>query len=176
MGDECAEACIKGHVAYGQRWCMLRSMIETSLFMSPLAKRLGWAGLLPQLVAVLMIASGNPAFYFAGLALAACYAALILSFLGGIWWGLSLSRQRVPRWALVAGIVPSLIALASFIPGMFGWPWPRPSLILIAISLVASPLVDRALLGGETGAREWLALRIRLSLGLGLLSFVAALL
>jgi hypothetical protein len=149
-------------------------MLGSPYFVSPLARRLGWAGLLPQLVAVLMIASRNPALYFAGLALAACYAALILSFLGGIWWGLSLSRQRVPLWAPVAAIIPSLIALASFIPWMFGFPWPRPSLILVAFCLIASPLVDRALLDGETGVREWLALRLRLSIGLGLLSFAAA--
>ncbi len=149
-------------------------MMQSSFRVSPLARRLGWAGLLPQVAGVAMIASHSPAFYFAGLSLTACYAALILTFLGGVWWGLSLTRPNISRMAPVAAVAPSLVALGSFIPWMVGLAWPRPSLVLLAIGLLASPLVDRFLLAGEPEAAPWLALRQRLSIGLGLLTLAAA--
>ncbi len=148
--------------------------MQVSFRVSPLARRLGWAGLLPQIAGVAMIASHNPAFYFAGLCVTVCYAALILTFLGGVWWGLSLTRPNMSRMAPVAAVVPSLVALGSFIPSMVGLAWPRPSLVLLAIGLLASPLVDRVLLAGEPEAAPWLALRQRLSIGLGLLTLAAA--
>lgn len=149
-------------------------MTQSAPYVSLLSKRLGWAGLLPQLLAVVMIASRDPAWYFAALAFAACYAALILSFLGGVWWGLALTSPTAPRWAPIAAVVPTLIALGAFLPWMFGLPWPGPSLIIVGASLTASPWVDRALSRGETDAAEWLALRMRLSTGLGLLTIIAA--
>lgn len=151
-------------------------MIGSRLYISPLTRRLGWAGLAPQLLFVGMIASRDPSWYFAGLALAACYGALILSFLGGIWWGLSLNCLHVPRWTPIAAVLPSLVALGSFLPWLFGFPWPRPSLVIIAFCLVLSPLVDRGLLFLEIGSAEWIALRLQLSAGLGLLTLAAALL
>ncbi|EDX80246.1 hypothetical protein BBAL3_1403 [Brevundimonas sp. BAL3] len=55
----------------------------------PFARVLGFAGLLPQAAAVAVLILGGPDVRFAALSLAYAYAALIFSFLGGVWWGLA---------------------------------------------------------------------------------------
>ena len=49
----------------------------------------GLAGLLPQVICLTLVLSGGPERWFA-LAAACFYAALILSFLGGVRWGIAL--------------------------------------------------------------------------------------
>ena len=46
------------------------------------------------------------------------YAAIILGFLGGIHWGIGLSRQRASR--LVLAVLPALYAWGAF---QLDWPW-----------------------------------------------------
>ncbi len=70
-------------------------------------------------------------------------------------------------------MLPSLIALAAFLPFVFDLIWPEPSLVALGGAILFSPLVDRAL--GPLAPRWWLALRIPLSLGLGALTIAAAL-
>ena len=55
----------------------------------PVARWLGYAGLLPQALAFVAVAAGEVGGRFTALALSYAYAALILSFLGGMWWGLA---------------------------------------------------------------------------------------
>ena len=54
---------------------------------------LGAAGVLPQVAALVAVLAGDPAWTFGALALAYAYAAIIFSFLGGLWWGLA-ARER----------------------------------------------------------------------------------
>ena len=92
------------------------------------------------------------------------YAALIFSFLGGVWWGIGVARDDAPGWIFAVAVAPSLIALAAYLPWIGGYAWPGPSLLVIGACLLLTPLVDRAIGVLPAG---WLALRLKLSLGLG---------
>lgn len=137
------------------------------------ARPLGYAGLLPQAAFLLAVLKGGPAGWTA-LALAYAYAALIFSFLGGIWWGIAIARPETPRWALFVAVLPSLIALGLWFPWMVGWTWPGPQLVALGLCIALSHLVDRALWRGPPSG--WLALRRSLSLGLGGLTIATGLL
>jgi hypothetical protein len=133
---------------------------------------LGVAGLAPQVWALL--ATFREADRYVGLAAGYFYAALIFSFLGGLWWGVAASRKDAPEWLYLAAIVPSLIAFASGIPWMTGAEWPGPSLGLLGLGILAAPLVDRALFKAGLIDRTLFHLRAGLSLGLGLLTLALA--
>lgn len=137
----------------------------------PNARQLGLAGLLPQVAALLAVWGGGPLAWTA-LAVAYGYAALIFSFLGGVWWGLALTRPNPVSWVMPVAVLPSLIALAGWLPWMVGWNWPGPELAILGGLIALSPLVDRAIGDMPEG---WLGLRWRLSLGLGGLSLLIAL-
>ncbi len=140
-----------------------------------LAKWLGFAGLLPQLAAVIVLAMHDPAWRIAALALGYVYAALILSFLGGMWWGLAArAGAQAPGWTWIAAVAPSLVALASAVPWAIGSRWPGPSLLWLGLALLCSPIVDYRMHASGLAPRWWMRLRIPLSVGLGLLTLVAA--
>jgi hypothetical protein len=128
---------------------------------------LGLAGLLPQLLALFPVIGGNPDARFIALACAFAYAALILSFLGGMWWGLAAAKGRVPPWIWIAAVLPSLIAFASAYPWMVGQPWPGPSLIWLGLAIIGSLGVDWRLRLMGVAPDWWMSLRIPLSIGLG---------
>lgn len=137
---------------------------------------LGFAGLLPQITAVGLLIAGGLEWRFVALTLAYAYAALIFTFLGGMWWGLAAARDGdAPDWVWVAAVLPSLIALASGIPWMIGQPWPQPSMLLLGVLILASPLVDRRLAAARLTPPWWLRLRVALSIGLGVLTLVGGL-
>lgn len=136
------------------------------------ARWLGYAGLLPQLIALVLFLRGGEWGWIA-LAGSFAYASLIFSFLGGVWWGQALSNPAAPRWAFIAAILPSLLALALFMPWTLGWDWPGPSLLWLGVLIGLSPLVDPKL---GMGGPEWMRLRWQLSLGLGALTIVLAIL
>lgn len=133
---------------------------------------LGMTGLLPQLLFVALAIYGGGWGWIA-LAAGFAYAALIFSFLGGVWWGQAMQRESAPRWAYVVAVLPSLLALGLFLPWTVGADWPGPSLLWLGLMLCLSPLVDRALNFGDSA---WMAFRWRLSLGLGGMSVLLALL
>lgn len=133
---------------------------------------LGVAGLAPQALA--LFATFNEADRYTGLAAGYFYAALIFSFLGGLWWGIAASRKDAPEWLYVAAVVPSLIAFATGIPWMTGDEWPGPSLGVLGIGILASILVDRTMFKQGLIDRSVLRLRLGLSLGLGLLTLALA--
>lgn len=134
---------------------------------------LGYAGLLPQAAAMAVLLSGNSEWHFTALALAYAYAALILSFLGGAWWGLAAQSVRTPAtWVWIAAIAPSLIALATAIPWAIGEEWPRPSLGILGLSLLLSLGIDHRLRAAGLCPDWWMSLRAPLSIGLGLITLV----
>ncbi len=139
---------------------------------------LGLTGLLPQLACVAILYVGPGEWRGAALGVAFAYAALILSFLGGMWWGIAAAapaaeRRRTLGWLWVAAVLPSLLALAAFLPWVFEWPWPEPSLAMLGGALLVSLGVDAKL--GPLAPRWWMALRVPLSAGLGLTTLAAAL-
>jgi hypothetical protein len=137
---------------------------------------LGYAGLAPQAFALLLVASGSPDYRFTALALAFAYAALIFSFLGGVWWGVAAANpQAGPSWIWIASVAPSLVALATCIPWAIGAAWPEPSLLVLGLSLLGTPVIDSQLDRLRLLPTNWLIFRRNLSIGLGLLTIAVAL-
>jgi hypothetical protein len=139
---------------------------------SPVALRLGYAGLIPFVVGALMVWLVQPdaqppeAHPFVVLALSA-YAAVIISFLGGIHWGLAMRHTQPPPSLLVWGVVPSLVAwVAVMMP-------PEGGLVIQALMLLACYAVDRRLYPAH-GVTPWLVLRFRLSAIAAMSCFIGA--
>lgn len=136
-----------------------------------LIQRLGHAGLIPFVLLAAMVwlvdAELQP---WAAMTMAA-YAALIVSYLGGIHWGLAWQRPEAPhdeqRRQLLWGVTPSLLA----------WPGvlmpPHAGLVWLALALVICYLVDRRLYP-PSGVGRWLTLRFRLTAVATLSCLVAA--
>lgn len=142
----------------------------------PMARALGYAGLLPQVLVVATLLAGGSDTRFMALSLGYAYAAIIFSFLGGLWWGLaSAARRPCPRWVWGVAVTPSLLSLLSAWPWATGMPWPGPSLVMLGIALAASLLVDLKLKRAGLTPQGWLALRAPLSIGLGVLTLMAGL-
>ena len=131
----------------------------------------GLAGLLPQAV-FLTLVLGDSSLRWIVLAAACFYAALILSFLGGIWWMAALLGGLRSARYYAAAVLPSLFALAALLPWCLGWTWPGPSLVALGIALLASQLVDHALAEHIAFPAGWLRLRALMSGGLGLLTLL----
>lgn len=131
--------------------------------LSPAARILGYAGLTPQIICLAMVLSGHE-WRYSALAGGFAYAAAIFSFLGGVWWGQAVQSGRASTGAYLLAVMPSLLAVALFLPWTFGWSWPGPALLYLGALILASPLIDRAL---GFAARDFLRLRWHLSLGLG---------
>jgi Protein of unknown function (DUF3429) len=103
------------------------------------ALALGLAGAVPFLVGATL-----PAFGFtlvAGVPVRVAmlvYGAVILSFLGGIRWGLALREPNVDRQALqfVVSVIPSLVGWVAVLVGTL------PGMALLAIAFAAQGLLD----------------------------------
>lgn len=142
---------------------------QTSL--TPAARALGYAGLLPQIICVAMVVSGHE-WRYSALAGGFAYAAAIFSFLGGVWWGQAAASGRATTGAYGLAVMPSLLAVALFLPWTFGWDWPGPALLYLGALIALSPLIDRALGFAQP---DFLRLRWHLSLGLGTLTIALGL-
>lgn len=107
--------------------------------------------------------------------LALAYGALILSFVGGAWWGL-ISRSSTPVRGLVwvAAVAPSLIAFAAISIVASGLA-PSLGLVVIGTALIATLAFDHVLAGQGLCPLGWVRLRTPLSLGLGSLTLLIAL-
>ncbi len=132
-----------------------------------LATQLGYGGLLPFVAGAGLVWVVRPdAHPYVTLALAA-YAAVIVSFLGGIHWGLALRLTKPPTLLLAWGVVPSLLAwVAVMMP-------PSAGLVILGLSLLACYAVDRRVYV-QQGVAHWLLLRFRLSAVASLSCFVGA--
>ena len=136
------------------------------------ARILGFAGIAPQ--ALFALAALSPTWRFTALSAGFFYAALIVSFVGGVWWGMATAQPKAPQWVYPVAVVPSLIALATGVPWMIGALWPWPSLVVLGTALIASAVIDYKFwaMGLITG--DSLRLRIILSVGLGALTWLLA--
>ena len=134
--------------------------------LTPAARALGYAGLLPQILCLGLVLIGHE-WRYSALAGGFAYAAAIFSFLGGVWWGQAVQSGRASTGAYVIAVMPSLIAVALFMPWTIGWEWPGPALMYLGTLIALSPLVDRAL---GFAAPDFLRLRWQLSAGLGALT------
>jgi len=140
-----------------------------------LARRLGHAGLVPfALLALLLWLLGGEERAFVSIALAG-YAALIVSFLGGVHWALAwmlpLAKVAPPpnlrRQLMLWGITPSLLAWPGLLmPPFAGLAW-------LGFLLIICYLADRTLYP-RAGLQRWLTLRFQLSAIASLCCFIGA--
>jgi hypothetical protein len=135
-------------------------------------QRLGHAGLIPFVLLAATVWLVEPELQpWAAIAMAG-YAGLIVSFLGGIHWGLAFQRQAqhmqaLVRTHLVWGVLASLLAWPGMLmPAHAGLVW-------LALALIACYLVDRRLYLAA-GVGRWLTLRFRLSAVAALSCLLAA--
>lgn len=133
----------------------------------PAASRLAYAGLLPFVLgAVLLWLVRAEAHPYVAVALSG-YAAAVISFLGGIHWGLAFAQPRPAVSLFTWGVVPSLVAwVAVVLP-------PYAGLVVQGAMLVVCYGVDRRVYP-RYGAAHWLTLRFRLSAVASLSCFVGA--
>ena len=123
--------------------------------------RLGYAGLIPfVLLTCLMWLISSELLPFVSIALGG-YAAAIVSFLGGVHWGIGFMKVQsdsaaTPRFHFWWGVVPSLIAwLALMMPAYAALP-------LLGLVIVACYLVDSRTYPAA-GLANWLPMRLRLT-------------
>ena len=133
-----------------------------------LLERLAYAGGLPFIfLAILLWLVDEELHPFVSIALAA-YGAVIVSFLGGIHWGIAFIKStEYQRQHLIWGISLSLLSwLAVLMPAFSGLPF-------LGFLLIASYLIDRKFYP-HAGIKHWLTLRFRLTLISSIACFIAA--
>ena len=119
--------------------------------------RLGYAGLIPfVLLAALMWLVDAELLPFVAIALGG-YAAAIVSFLGGVHWGIGFMKgEASPRFHFIWGVVPSLVAwLALMMPAYAALPF--LGLVVVACYAVDSKTYP------EAGLAHWLQMRLQLT-------------
>ena len=132
---------------------------------------LGLSGIAPQALCLVLAVAPGP-YRWVALAAGCFYAAIILSFLGGLWWMAGLLGGLKRTWVYGLAVAPSLIGWAALLPWNLGWSWPAPSLLLLGVVLLTSPVVDRVLARQITLPSGWIRLRIIMASGLGGLTLV----
>lgn len=130
-----------------------------------IASRLGHAGLLPFVLGAALVWIVWPDVQPYVSASLSAYAAVVVSFLGAVHWGLAM-RGGEPR-RFVWSVVPvPVAAVAVMMP-------PSSGLVIHGVMLVACYLVDRRVYPA-LGLDGWLTLRFRLSALAALSCFVGA--
>lgn len=146
------------------------AIIETEFPLPPRAKALAYAGLLPLVIGTVLVwlIGGNDleAHTFVSFALAA-YAGLVLSFLGGIYWGLAFRQVEATPAIYAWGVLPVAVGWVGVLMP------PYAGLVLQGAMLVGSYLMDRRFYP-LLRAESWLTLRFRMSGLSALLCFLAA--
>ena len=137
---------------------------------SPVALRLAYAGLFPFMLGALLVwlfGGRYPEEHaFVTYALSA-YAAVIVSFLGGIYWGFAFREAEPSARTFAWGITPALVAwVGVLMPAYAG-------LVIQGAMLVICYSVDRRFYP-QHGAAAWLTLRFRLSAVAALSCFLGA--
>lgn len=127
---------------------------------------LGAAGVLPPLLCILLVLVDArlalPATIAGGV-----YAALILSFLGGLWWMEALLGQDGRAAPYLAAVAPSLIGWAVLLLPLSGAGSWRAALLMLGAVILLTPMVDARVGRAIRKMPGWGRLRLGLSLGLG---------
>lgn len=131
------------------------------------ALRLGHAGLLPFVLGAALVWLVRPDAHPYVTAALSAYAAVIVSFLGGIHWGFAMREADAPASLAGWGVVPSLVAWVAVVMP------PYAGLVVLGAMLVACYLVDRRVYPAQ-GAAGWLTLRFRLTAVASLSCFIGA--
>lgn len=122
------------------------------------AHLLGYAGVLPFLICAINLFTEWPLFTGFALQVFVIYSAVILSFLGGIRWGLALQQQPLSTGALILSVMPSLVALSCLLLST-----PLSQIIALTIAFTAQGLLDWR--HAPAGMPDWMiSLRLRLTI------------
>jgi Protein of unknown function (DUF3429) len=121
-------------------------------------RRLGYAGLVPFVLLTALMWLVNPELLpFVSIALGG-YAAAIVSFLGGVHWGIGFMKgEASPRFHFIWGVVPSLLAWVALMMPVYA------ALPLLGLVLLACYAVDRTTYP-PAGLAQWLPMRLRLTM------------
>ena len=138
---------------------------------STAARMLGIAGLLPQLGALLLIATGVDRAL--GTLMAFAYAVVILSFLGGISWGFAMRSSADQARLAALTVAPTLTAFVLVIARVAAGLRADWALIAVGILLIVTLVLDRGFTDRGVTPPGWMGLRIPLSLTLGGLTILA---
>jgi len=136
-----------------------------------LIRLLGYAGLIPFVFLALSLWLVGPDLHpYVALAMQG-YGAAIVSFLGGIHWGVgfrnAITMHKAPAFHFVWGVVPSLLAwVGVMMPAFAGLP-------LLGFVLIGCYLVDRKT-WPAVGLAPWLSMRLQLTVVASLSCFLAA--
>jgi putative flippase GtrA len=131
------------------------------------ARRLGYSGLLPFFVGAALVWLVHDELQPVVATWLAGYAAVIVSFLGGVHWGLAMRSSSSDTQEFGWAMAPPLVAwLALVMP-------PHAGLVLLAVMLIVCYLVDRRYYAAQ-GMAPWLNLRFRLSMLASASCFLAA--
>ncbi|WP_454278557.1 DUF3429 domain-containing protein [Sphingomonas sp. Marseille-Q8236] len=133
----------------------------------------GVAGLLPGLLCI-ALASSEAGFILPVAMAGALYAALILSFLGGLWWMEALLRSEVRLWPYGVAVVPSLIGWAALLATVIADVPVSAALLILGAALLLTPLGDTRTGSVVRDMPGWGRLRLLLSFGLGAMSLILA--
>ena len=117
---------------------------------------LGYAGLIPFVALAALFFLADPEWRYSILWALCAYAAVIVSFLGAIHWGLAMHAESSSHWPYIWGVTPCLLAWACLLPP------PAVGLCLLAAVLWACLLVDRNAYPGF-GVAHWLRMRLILT-------------
>jgi hypothetical protein len=122
----------------------------------------GYAGLLPMVALSGIAFWGPPPAAELAIVFASLYATLILTFLGGVWWAMSVSLGEDSR-------LPVLLSL-GIAPVLAAWPlalWPGPKALMVLAALHVFALGIDTLITTQVQMPDWwMYLRCRLSFGM----------
>jgi Protein of unknown function (DUF3429) len=141
--------------------------VNTAAVPPALALRLGYFGLLPFVVGALLVWLVNADAHPYATAALAAYAAVIVSFLGGIHWGIAFSAREQQPLLFTWGVLPSLVAWVAVVMP------PSAGLVVLGAMLVVCWVIDRRVYPRH-GLAAWLTLRFRLSMVAALSCFIGA--
>ena len=125
----------------------------------PIARQLGYAGILPFAALALIHAVAGGSSQEIAVRGFLAYGAVILSFIGGIRWGVATRSTNDLTTTLPMSVVPSLWAFVFLM-----WPGGITSIAAMMLGFILMGIADWLIPG--PGSAAWMRLlRIRLSLG-----------
>ena len=131
-------------------------MTTTQYPVPPIARVLGYAGLIPFVALAGMPAAGVAVDQALVSYALRAYAATIVSFLGAIHWGFAMQQEPADTPRFVWGVLPSLLAWLSLVVV------PTAGTLLLAAALWLCFLVDRRTYP-QYGLGAWLPMRLALT-------------